>query len=359
MRLAVAILYFVFALHASRIGLSSLNRKRLLKVRLLRHKKAVLNSALLKYSQVASRTNIDSSRLCPEALLFHLRPEIVLDFARICSRVSLVGQGKLKPISPEEHFPVDMTNFKPAVELYRGYQQVSGYVFAAKSRNKIQLMVCFAGTSSKTDVAHISILTESNLHNVGVHSGMYFLAYQNLQDLNDIVRTERKAGHFVELTFTGHSLGGAIALLAAFDLKKQWSHDRHVQVRGLNFAGPSPFKTLYIEKVIEEIGYGNVLSICRKADYIYQGASALGMTGLGPTIYLHDKLTEGAEDHPVLQRVRKSFEDNHYVTGYVSDLEAGSDGTLWEYIAILGELIKVEKEIRLHSSLMGDKLSGE
>lgn len=322
-------------------------QKRNLKIKRLLKQKAEVETRLAQYD-IGDRATIDISRLDPNALLFLLKPELLVEHAKICSRVSRTGQGSVPRMKSHEHVPIMDQVYRNEFEFLRGINQVSGYLLATRSRGKTNFVASFAGTSTKIDIAHISLLAETFLHDVPTHGGISFLVYHNTNDLHRFIEKERGANHEVDLTLTGHSLGGSISLLAIFDLKKRWEGDHHVRIKCLNFAGPSPFKIGHVESVLDIIGYSNILNIYRRADPIYQAADAVGMIGIGPSLYLQDKFVENPEKLPIVRRVKENFGHNHYVGGYINDLQDPSNNVLWEYLSALEELVEINKRLNYY-----------
>lgn len=325
-------------------------RNRTLKINRLLLQKDEAENALRQYD-IGNRVVVDPSRLDPQALLFRFKPELLVEYAKICSRVSRTGQGTVPRMELHEQVPILEQVYQNEFEFKRGINQISGYLLATRSRGKTKFVASFAGTSSKIDIAHVSLLAETFLHDVPTHGGISFLVYQNTNDLHQFIEKERNANHDVELVLTGHSLGGAISLLAIFDLKKRWAEDHHVRIRCLNFAGPSPFKMNYVETILETVGYNNILNVYRRADPIYQAADAVGMIGIGPSLYLQDKMLANPENLPIVKRVKENFGHNHYIGGYIKDLEDSKNSEIWEYLKNLKKLVEINKKLKFYQIL--------
>lgn len=345
--------FIIFTLvTASEIFRRTLVQRSFTKLRRLEMKLEGLQQRLDSY-RVSGRAVVAREKLHPGALLFYLNLNRLLEYIRLCNRVSLIGQEKLEPIPLSEHIIIDGHDFRPDFVFRRGFQQISGYLLISNSHHgKVRMIATFAGTSSKLDVAHILFATEGAVHDAGAYRGIQYLVYKNIAELHEIIAKERMAGREVELMLAGHSLGGSISFLALYQLKKQWEHDPSVQIQALNAAGPFPFKPQYSEEILKTVGYNSMLSIYRKADYIYKCASAFGLVDIGPTLYLQDKVLEGLEDSSSLHRIKETFGKNHYVGHYVEDLERGAEADLWEYLELLEKVIKVQEKIHLQRCII-------
>lgn len=323
---------------------SKLNAARNTRILEINFRKAQIERKLAE-SNFGNRIIVDKYRLHPSALLFNLPQQHLIDYVKLCSRVSMVGQQRLPKIDKDELWHVQDLEFHPKREFIRGNEQVSGYLLMHYvDNNRVKMIACFAGTSSKADILQIARISDMILHETPVHRGVSSLVYKNIVELNKAVQDEREAGRSVEMMITGHSLGGAISTLAIFDLRNHWKDDRNVTIRCLNLAGPSPFRSVaYQQQVLDTIGYSNILNIYRKADLVYQGAEFIGMLGVGPTLFFQDKLPE--EQLPRLKKALETFANNHYVTRYLEHLEDRSEDDLWQALTLLKEEATLDSEL--------------
>ncbi|OQR84501.1 hypothetical protein ACHHYP_13289 [Achlya hypogyna] len=126
-------------------------------------------------------------------------------------------------------------------ELYDAGTDTYGYVLRGDKR----IVVVFRGTASAknavTDVKYNLVPTDFVAHNhpefekIRVHLG-FWTAYNTVRaELKRVVSaTLAEMGGEVQLYFTGHSLGGALATLASFDVAYSTNHD----VVMYNFGSP-------------------------------------------------------------------------------------------------------------------------
>ena len=292
---------------------------------------------------------VRKERLDPEAFLFYLKKDILLEYTRLCCRVSLTGQKKLNPEELNETVSVLGEEYKTIWMFTRGNDQISGYLWGRQHGNTVNLVASFAGTSSWTDIAHIVNLGETNIHDISAHSGLNYLVSKNLYELDSFVQEFRKRDRIIDLIIAGHSLGGMISFLAIYDLKSRWSQDPKVRIRSLNLAGPSPFRNFYAQKVEDLVGYNNILSVCRRADYIYKLSKAFGLVGTGPMLYLEDNLVTGDPMDSRLDLLKRNFGRNHFVTEFAKDID--DERVLWPYIDELEQVTRLRKRLLIYEFL--------
>lgn len=308
-----------------------------------------INESKLAGLDGKDRVVVRKESLDPEAFLFYLKKDILLEYTRLCSRVSLTGQKKLNPEELNETVSILGEQYSTIWMFTRGKDQVSGYLWGRQQDDTVHLVASFAGTSSWTDVAHIVNLGETNIHDVTAHSGLSYLVSKNLYELDSFVQRFRRMDKNVDLIIAGHSLGGMISFLAIYDLKSRWSQDPKVRIRSLNLAGPSPFRNFYAQKVEDLVGYNNLLSVCRRADYIYRLSETFELVGTGPMLYLVDNLVIGEPMDSRLDLIKKHFGRNHYVTEFAKDIE--DEVVLWPYIDQLGQVTRLRKRLLMHEFL--------
>src|SRR5205823_251793 len=112
-----------------------------------------------------------------------------------------------------------------------------GAGFVADDRRKV--VVAFAGTRDPSDWAFNLNLAWIKEGRGSVHQGFALRAQQVANDVESRVRRLRDRGQTIWLT--GHSLGGAIATLAALRLKKKGLAPARTVTFGAPMVGDSDF----------------------------------------------------------------------------------------------------------------------
>ena len=347
MRLIILALTFRVLVGANMMTINALRQQRLSRLQIsLKTSETRLQTFR---PDTTKRVVFDNDRLTCDSFFLQMDPSKLLEYIQICSRVSLIGQGRYEPIDSAETVSILQQPYQIKQEFIRGQGQISGYLFLHCQGNITKLIAVFAGTSTKYDAICATMVKEISLHDINAHGGVRFLVYQNLSELNKIVELERFAGNSVDLVLAGHSLGGAIAQLGGYDLRVRWRGDSGVRIRCLNLAGPSPFRTHLKRQVEEVIGYNNMMSILRRADYIYQLSESVDLLSAGPTVYLKDRYVD---EKDVVKRVRKQFGHNHYVSEYVNDILGHRSDGVWEYLATIRTKLEIERQIKLETFLV-------
>lgn len=317
----------------------------------LQHRKAVLGRLLARSRVLRERTALDYELLQPGSMVFEMRPRLLAEYSRLCSTVSEFSRSRAPLESAESTITIAGREYERQRIFLRGNNQLSGVLWASQHDGLAHLVVAFAGTSSTSDVVHWTVYGQSSAFGYDAHCGITILALHSLGSLNDMVSEYRSKGHRVDMLLSGHSLGGTIALLAIYDLKAKWAHDANVRIRCLNFAGPSPFKKTFEERINDIVGYNNILNVHRRADYVYQSAEALRLLPASPTVFLEDRLIENLEPSfdgmPWHRRIKSRFGHNHYITEFAKDLADHEDDRLWHELELLEDLVNVEYELAL------------
>ncbi|KAJ7842687.1 Alpha/Beta hydrolase protein, partial [Mycena leptocephala] len=116
--------------------------------------------------------------------------------------------------------------------LVRLFEKGRTQGFVARDDNRGEIVVSFRGTFSLKDAITDARawLTPFNLPGIAkdprirVHKG-FLLAYKDVSDdVRTIVKNEFKSFPTYRIVVTGHSLGGAIASIAALSLKTEFPH---------------------------------------------------------------------------------------------------------------------------------------
>jgi len=114
----------------------------------------------------------------------------------------------------------DVSNFKPYGVAYNSTTDMLAYVGYEPTRNSV--MIAFRGTSLLSILDWLEDLNFFQIERIcpgcEIHEGFWY-AYQSIRgQFLQYVTQARKAFPTADVVITGHSLGGALAYLAAVDL---------------------------------------------------------------------------------------------------------------------------------------------
>ncbi|WP_440618026.1 lipase family protein [Cysteiniphilum sp. 6C5] len=170
-------------------------------------------------------------------------------------------------------------------------QQPAGIVYYKKGQDNQndQILVAFHGTENVSDImtdlkaSKIKATLHGSVNGSRVHNGFYQRYSQGRNDflelLNQYIHQAQTRNKAVDILVTGHSLGGALASLAAIDLIgdiKVKNLEATAKVKLITFNSPRVFDNDSAEKVNEILG-DNALRLWRKGDPV----SAVPMGSLG------------------------------------------------------------------------------
>ncbi|WP_151192539.1 lipase family protein [Cysteiniphilum sp. JM-1] len=170
-------------------------------------------------------------------------------------------------------------------------QKPAGIIYYKKGQDNQndQILVAFHGTENVSDImtdlkaSKIKATLHGSVNGSRVHSGFYQRYSQGRNDfldlLNQYIHQAQTRNKAVDILVTGHSLGGALASLAAIDLIgdiKGKNLEATAKVKLITFNSPRVFDNDSAEKVNEILG-DNALRLWRKGDPV----SAVPMGSLG------------------------------------------------------------------------------
>lgn len=142
--------------------------------------------------------------------------------------------------------------------------------------NNSSMDICFKGTSNIKDVyINLNIYPRSFINNdIKIHSG-YLYKYLSLKDvLIEKINTIRNNNDIKEITFNGHSSGGAIANIAALDISYLY---KDIYINSITFGSPKIGNKYFVEEYNKNIK--NSVRVVNNNDIIQY---------LPPFIYKHN-----------------------------------------------------------------------
>lgn len=167
-------------------------------------------------------------------------------------------------------------------------EQFSGALLFNQQENT--LLVVFAGTASKADgyydFAFTRHVPETTLNvvpdeNYNVHQGFakaVIDGFGNFKASFDSIVDEALLRGDVKVITTGHSLGGAMSLIAADWIKREVAHEdltsacigrpNAVKVQNISFGAPRAFAKATAEQVETRLGKGNILRFWNSIDLV-------------------------------------------------------------------------------------------
>lgn len=122
--------------------------------------------------------------------------------------------------------------------MYINNNLVEGYVF----REKEKLYITFRGLDSMQDCINCVNATPKRLEDdLMVHSG-YYNCYDSVK--NYIIQTIKSNDDINKVVFIGHSMGGSISTLAAYDIHKHFNN----KVSCITFGSPAVGNEAFVTK---------------------------------------------------------------------------------------------------------------
>ena len=205
----------------------------------------------------------------------------------------------------------DQKGFKGREELVNtGYEVASfhakiserksapaGIVAYKEVAGKAQLTVAFHGSEATEDFTQANLLffkTQNPALGIGgkVHTGFnsrYMQSREAMMDLiKDTLGRHGKSAKDVEIVVTGHSLGGALATLAAADIKTNLADAENLKL--VTFSSPRVVSHAGAESIEKAIGKGRIVRIWRDGDIVPSALlGAFGYKHVGTSVKLESK----------------------------------------------------------------------
>lgn len=125
------------------------------------------------------------------------------------------------------------------------------------------MFVSFRGTCFASDLVHVlDIRSKSLCHRKGVHVHHgFYRKYKELE--NDILRELEHHPEITEIVFTGHSMGGSVAMIAAYHLKGSLQSKA---IKCHTFGAPKTGSAAFMRSLKKEID--EVICVSLKKDII-------------------------------------------------------------------------------------------
>lgn len=129
--------------------------------------------------------------------------------------------------------------------MYINNNLVEGYVFREKER----LYITFRGLDSLQDCFNcVNAIPKQLESGLFVHAG-YHNCYQSVKDY--IIQTVKTNTDIDNIVFIGHSMGGSISTMAAFDIKNKFNKD----VSCITFGSPAIGNNEFVKRFNKNINH--------------------------------------------------------------------------------------------------------
>lgn len=111
------------------------------------------------------------------------------------------------------------------------------------------MYISFRGTCSAQDLIHaLDVRPKQLAHNIQVHQGFY-RKYKSLE--KEIAKEIEAHDDVHEIVFTGHSMGGSVAMIAAYHFARE--QKRELQIRCHTFGAPKTGSPSFMQQLHNEI----------------------------------------------------------------------------------------------------------
>ena len=193
----------------------------------------------------------------------------------------------LKNVSRSRHNE-EIDDVQTAAGIYAKKQFSGVLLFKDGSKNgsnEDELVLVFSGSNSEEDWRHNLIIFKKHGESdeglglgLRMHTGIHDALNDSLKEfgtklaywIDDYKASVKGSKRKLKVTTTGHSLGGALALLAGYHLKHAiapaLSSAADVNVKVINFAAPPIFNKTSAEAVEKELGRENIIRVWTVGD---------------------------------------------------------------------------------------------
>jgi len=232
-------------------------------------------------------------------------------FVSSFNNIDLLTSAKLCRICYSKITDFNITN-KKLYNIYTNYTLFNN-VFIFNNHTKID--VCFKGTSNFNDMIYNLQVCPSSFKNknIRIHTGYLYKYLEIKKNLINKLNIIINNNNINQITFAGHSSGGAIANIAIFDLYNYYNNINNIKLNCVSFGMPK-FSNEYFNN---EFNNNNIYSlrVMNNNDIIqYLTVPIYYKHNHKNNLILHNKL-DYIYNNPIYL-----FKHNHGMTTYIKNI---------------------------------------